>query len=442
LAYVEGIEAYFGLSVAEVAKLLRRAGEEGQSAWQGTRFDHFLDTYADQLLGQGVALLGMPPAPSALSKDVARETGGNRPLDNLPVLDPGDTRPLLALRVGDHSPWGKRVPAGDAKTVLLYSREVVLLDPSLSHSNYVRSLGRRSRNLDRREAQEAWRARYAGLGRGSVIPHTAHAEGLSRTEWLIRSVEQYASLSGAIRRGYVDAVFVDPVWDWSSWRPGDEYVAIWEKERARRVRPDLLEDTARDVLLAVSVAARNPGVAHVVAKPFFEEALLHHYRAVLSGNRGRKTDLHAVGADLSRVLGRLFELNLDGVDFVRVPDLVTIRDDELFAETRLSVRDAVAAAECQSTLDEAASAAREVFEDRAAHYRPRTMARALRKALIPKAVTYAVGGFVAVQTGAWQPLLPLAGQSAIDIAGDLHRQRAVRAQRNLYIALSQTHGYS
>ena len=227
-AYLEGLEAFFGCSVTDVAVHLREALTKGPSCYAATRFDEFLDTYAAQLdQMNNTGLLAMPSAPEVLARQVAAEkrVGRRGPLGHLEVLDPGETRPLLMLRLGDRSPWGKRYPAGDAKTVLLYSREVVLMDPTLAHTQYWTRKGTRAPShtrLSKAEASRAWRARYADRLRGGFALDDATLEGLSREEWLVRSVEQLAALSPAIRAGFVDSIFVDPKSPWSAWRPGEE----------------------------------------------------------------------------------------------------------------------------------------------------------------------------------------------------------------------------
>lgn len=442
-AYIEGLEGFFGVSVHAVAARLRKAIKDGPDAFHGTRFDDFLDTYCEQLVEGNQGLVVMPPDPSVLSRQLKTgDSALSTPLKGLPVLDPGETRPLLMLRVGDNSPWGQRYPAGDAKTVLLYSKEIVLMDATLAFSRYWRESSgfrpQQSSPLTRSEAARAWSRHYAGLLRAHYVPQSPTLEGLPREEWLVRAVEQYATLAEAIRKGYVESVFVDPASPWSAWRPGEEYIRVWEEQNDADRDPEAIYESMRDILLAVSVAASSPGLAHSVARPGFEEAVLHHFRSVLEGKRRRQRTLSAIpSADDRMMIGRLFELNLHGVDFTQVRDLVAVRDAELFSDVRTSMREAVVAAEHQEDQRSAQAAAREVLRDHSSRIKPRGIGKALKNAILPNTVGYALGGFAA-SAGAWQPLLPLVGKTVIDVARDRHQQKAIQAQRSLYIALSRT----
>lgn len=442
--YLEGIEAYFEASVVTVAKRLRAALDSGPSAFVDTRLDDFLDTFCQQLLREDQALVGMPPEPSVLKRQLrAADHEVSVLRKGMPVLEPGETRPLLTLRVGDRSPWGERYPAGDAKTAMLYAKEVVLMDPSLAFTRYWRQEAATRRplpsdTLTRAENARAFKEYYAGPLRARFVPQQPTLEGLSREEWLVRAVEQYAALAPAIRSGYLDTVFVDPSSPWSSWRPGEEYIRIWETQSGSDRDKEKIDESMRDILLAVSVAVASPGLAHVVARPGFEEALVHHYRDLLEGRSRRMRTLSAIPSKDDRMMmGRIFELNLHGVDFTQVQDLVSVRDSDLFADVRVSMRDAVVAAQGEQDQMSAQAAAREVLSDHAARLKARSLTGSLREAILPYAVAYSLGGFAGVTMNSWQPMLPLIGQTAIDVGRDRHRERAIKAQRSLYIALSK-----
>lgn len=451
LSYVEGLEAYFGCSMNEVAQRLRAAVNSGPRAFADTGFDDFLDIFCEQTSTHQSGLVAPPPAPTVL----ARRTRGSslpNPLRGMPILDPGETRPLLMMRVGDRSPWGKRYPAGDAKTVMLYSRELIVMDPSLAFTNYWKEAARNqgdSENLTRSEREEAWLAGYGGLLREDIsdhyVPQSPTLEGLSREEWLVRAVEQYASLESAIRRGYVDTVFVDPNSRWSSWRPSEEYIKRWVSETGMARDAERINESVLDILLAVSIASTSPGTAHVVSQPGFQEELVKHFRTVLdktrAGGRGgqRMRTLTAIPEEYDRrMLNRLFELNLPGVDFTQVRDLVLVRESEFFSETRIAIRDAVQAAEGEETQEAAQTAAQATLRDHA-DVITRESRGGLNRVLLQNSVTLGISGFQAASLQNWQLALPGMAQMGIDVTQDRHQQRARRVQSSLYIALSKRH---
>lgn len=263
-------------------------------------------------------------------------------------------------------------------------------------------------------------------------------EGLSREEWLTRAIEQYASLESAIRKGYVESLFIDPSSQWASWRPGEHHVRIWEVETGLKRDKQKIAEASRDILLAIGIAARSPGIAHPVARPGFQESLLEFYRPLFEPNsRGAKTPVLAQSARERAMLSRLFELNLDGVDFTKVKDLVAVRDSDTFSEVRGTIREAVAAAEQETTQPDAQAAAREILADKA-NIKPRAIEKSISNALVSKAVILGLGGWASIATSSWQPLLPTLAQGAIDVVKDAHQQKALKAQRSIYLALSRT----
>lgn len=439
--YIEGIEAFYGCSVRRVASRLRKAADSGPNSFQSTRFDDFLDTYCEQVVEVQQGLTALPTLPSAMARNkaVPITPPPQSQFKGWPILDPGETRPLVMLRVGDFSPWGPRYPAGDAKTVLLYSHQVVLMDSSLSLSRFwiANSAKFLASPALRKDEEALLDLNSRGLLRKHYLHEPPAPEGMAREEWLTRVVEQYADLREAISRGYVESLFVDPSSKWSSWRPGEEYVRLWEEENNMKRDRALIDESSKGILLAISVAAANPGFANVVASPGFQEALVNHFRPVLEEKRKRTRTNSAVPNALDRhMISRLFELNLDGIDFARVKDLVSVRDSEAFSGVRSTIREAVAAAESQRVLADAQAAAREVIRDHAGKDRS-GLGKSLSRVTIPKSVAFAVGGWAALDAQTWQPLLPLATQLAIDVGRDLHQQRALKAQRSLYIALSR-----
>lgn len=438
-AYVEGLEAYFGDAIQVVAARLRAAISSGPKSFDATGIDDFLDTYCEQVQ----ELVSMPPEPTVLRRELGGASQADSgPFSGMPVLDVGETRPMLMLRVGDKSPWGARYPAGDAKTMLLYSNDLVLMDPTLAFAPTWMHSGasaiRPSRNLTRSEAARAFRRYHAGSLRAHYVPQAPTLEGLSREEWLVRSIEQYAALAPAIAKGYVETVFVNPSSPWSAWRPGEDYLRKWREQGDIDIDRNLIDESMRDILLAVSLAAASPGRAHVVARPGLEEDVLHYYRGVLQHNRRRIKTTSAIPDEADRtMMNRLFELNLHGVDFTKVKDLVTIRDADLFSNVRISMQQAVIAAERQTSQSSARAAAREVLRDHSDRLHPGDFGKSLRDAIVPNSVSYSLAGYSAAMSGSWQPMLPIATQAAIDVVSDRHVQKAIRAQRSLYVALSR-----
>lgn len=352
------------------------------------------------------------------------------PLDALATLEPGDTRPLVRLRVGDTSPWGIRRPGEEAKTALLIAEQVVLLDPMITLSDYYREARAR-----RPDSYRLTRSEFllAAMGRGRQTSEHTHAgrpiDGLTREEWLTRALEQYAVLASAIRRGIVEVLPIDPAQKWGEYQPGEVFTSKWEQETGGSRDDGAFVEAFRDLLLKISVASRSPGLVNPVARPGVEEDVLAYFYRTLYPKRDlRQNQPHSEVA-------RLLSLRLPGVDFAKVEDLVQIRDENVFADFRGAVRNALNAASQEERLGDAQTAAEAVFRD--AHLRTgRSISRAFRDALSPKAASYAVGVAVGTAVGYWQAVLPYVADASTKAIMDIHRTKARRAQRNLYLALS------
>jgi hypothetical protein len=207
---------------------------------------------------------------------------------------------------------------------------------------------------------------------------------------------------------------------------------MWEKESGRS-RGDVgaLMEVIDDLSLKISVATQALGIALPTVRPGVEESILGHFYAKIFPKK-KKTAM----TDETRVVSRLLSLNLPGIDFTQVDDIVNVSHEPVFGEVREAVKKALAAAEQENDIKDAKRAAAEVFQ---ASRRPRqSFAKTFGSSLLPKAVSFGIGAAIATNLGAWQPMLPFIAEATVEAAQALHRGKARKAQEALYIALART----
>lgn len=421
-ALVEGLEAFFSAPVEEIAKSFRREIGDGSLPIFQVALEDFLDEYAVQVRSSAFERAPAPFESSwwplerrnpskTLSKKIVRERSAH--ISHLPIPEVGDTRPVSLLRRADRDPWGRSAPSMDAKNLLLYNEQAVLLDPFFTASRQYET-----NSLSR-----------------PLVPAAPHfdSEELPRAEWLARSLELYADFAPAFRAGLLD---LQPILTThgghSALVVGEKHARMWEIETGESRNVRRINRVALDLLLPIQAAALAPGRVHPIARPGFEEALLAYYYRIL--NPRARSSRSAV-SEITRTTARLLMLNLPGVQHARTVDLVNVRADATFADVREGVHRAVSNAAQEADLLKAQAAAQETFRDLIP--KKRELSRALKKSFILKLVNYGVGAAVAVDVVNWQAALPIFATVGVDLAIDAHTTRAQRAQRNLYVAMSR-----
>lgn len=454
--FVEALEAHFRDDIAIVAKRLRSGLGSGPGDFFATGIAEFLAEYGGQSwaagAGVGPALdpnevlegqeLAAQRAKRRYRTQRPRPDSGADHIWRKPVLEPGDTRPMIHLTPAESSPGRGRVVARDPKTALLYASDIVLLDP-LAH--FAGTLGKLGYSPPRETiVSQGWiesiewilrdRRRRLALAPNPAIRALREAcGGISLEEWVVQIVEDYAELAPAVRSGLVDAVPIrySPRHSLATGISESEAVAL-EEETGRRDHRHV-QAMLQDVLLQAAVAGRAPGFVHAQARPGVAERVLVRYlvRTAELAEQQHAGASRVPGRDTVR---RLLSLELPGVDFARVPDIVSLRDDSVFATVREDVRSALVASDEYSDMDSAQRAAAEVFGSRASGIRPR-FTKTLSDAIIPMGVSYGIGSALGLQ-GGWQPMLPIFAAATASAASKARIKKALRAQRAVYMALA------
>lgn len=425
--FIDGIEAAFRDNIHNVAVHLRGALNNGPEAFKRTQFDSFLRTWTFQEVSN---MIGIPKDPASLRRErrrilQGRSRGWSRErlvpecVLTLPVLDPGETRPMVRLRLGDRGPWNPRDPRNVPRTALLYAPEIVLLDPFWAVA------WRRGVCRDPVSGEQAVVRKEQNLLR-------ALTEGLPSEEWLVRSIEQYASLRQAVMAGLVHRIPIDPAPHENFLLSGISELETQEIEALTGTRDSQrLHALVEDVLIQLSILAQADGIVNPTVAAGPEENILRRYLTRVFG-----TSAHTVRKlSADSTTSRLISLDLPGVDYTKISDIVAIRDEDVFAGFRADVRGAVAASDAELRLEDAQVVAAEYFAARQGEAKA-SFGRALNESIIPKAVNFGIGAALGFHNKAWQPVLPFVAEAAAETLLKQHQRKARKAQRSLYSALT------